>query len=336
MIRNLTAEEYKKEKIRLIKVHFSPYNNRNGDEYIVNEQISKDKIKNRIDFQMYKNLIPNDSQIGEDVYQDLFENLLKLNEKNTKKLVDSYYQNPNSFLHFCYYLIKIKNFSVDKKYPNKPNSSAKKMMFGSSFNYLNSEIKSQADLDFDGFDDGWNEWSATEPEEDTATVNQLVLEAMTNELSPGEIELFHTLARDTKSIKKTKDKQIEILQLKIKIKEIRAKILNQMTEKEQYDELLKLEDKLLFFNQFNEVTLEQGDFEILEKLYRVYFSKFSIFNKTCNSCVKELLHICISRYSILKKQFEKVTEVEDPKEPEQNEEEKLVEKPKPVKKTKKK
>lgn len=136
----------------------------------------------------------------------------------------------------------------------------------------------------------------------------MVLEAMAKELSPGEIELFHTLARDTKSIKKTKDKQIEILQLKIKIKEIRAKILNEMTEQEQYNELLKLEDKLLFFNQFNEVTLEQDDFEILDKLYKVYYNKFSIFNKTCNSCVKELLNVCISRYSALKKQFDKVVE----------------------------
>lgn len=164
----------------------------------------------------------------------------------------------------------------------------------------------------------------------------MVLEAITRELTSEEIELFHTLARNTKSIKKTKDKQIEILRLKIKIKEIRAKILNQMTERELYDELLKLEDKLLFFNQYNEVTLEQDDFAILEKLYRVYFNKFSIFNKTCSSCVKELLHVCISRYSALKKQFDKIV-VAEPQNDEAQSEPELTEETKPVvKKTKKK
>lgn len=133
---------------------FNPYSSSNGDEYIANEQVSNDKIKNRLDFQLYKNYIPNGADFQSDIYQDLFENLLKINQSNTKKFVDGYYQNPNSVYHFAFYLLKIKGFSVDKKYPEKPNSNAKKMMFGSSFNYLNSEIKTQADLDFDGFDDG--------------------------------------------------------------------------------------------------------------------------------------------------------------------------------------
>lgn len=80
-----------------------------------------------------------------------------------------------------------------------------------------------------------------------------------------------------------------------------------MTEQEQYDELLKIEDKLLTFNQFNEVTLEVTDFDILKKLYAVYYNKYTSFNSTCSSCVRELLNICISRYSALKKQFDKVT-----------------------------
>lgn len=140
----------------------------------------------------------------------------------------------------------------------------------------------------------------------------MVMQAIAIQLTPDEIELFHTLARNTTSIRKTKDKQIEILKLKIKIKEIKAKILNQMTEREQYEELLKLEDKLLFFNEYNEVTLEQEDFEVLKKLYKVYFSKFTLFNTTCNSCVKEMLNVCISRYSALKKQFDKVAEPQAP------------------------
>lgn len=154
MIRNLTKEEYEAEKRRIIGLMFNPYNNKSGDEYVASEQVSKDKIKNRIDFQLYKNLIPNGADIQSDVYQDLFENLLKLNEKNTAKFVNDYYSNPNSVFWFSFYLLKIKSFSIDKKYPDKPNSSAKKMMHTSSFSYQNSEIKTQADLDFEGFDDG--------------------------------------------------------------------------------------------------------------------------------------------------------------------------------------
>ncbi|RZJ82582.1 MAG: hypothetical protein EOO47_00090 [Flavobacterium sp.] len=154
MIRNLTKEEYHNEKIRIITLMFSPYSDKNGDEYIATQQVSKDKIKNRLDFQLYKNFIPNGADFQSDIYQDLFENLLKINEKNTKKFVDGYYQNPNSVYHFAFYLLKIKGFSIDKNYPNKPNSTAKKMMFGSSFNPFNSEIKIKGSDDFEYFNDG--------------------------------------------------------------------------------------------------------------------------------------------------------------------------------------
>lgn len=134
----------------------------------------------------------------------------------------------------------------------------------------------------------------------------MVLEAMQNELSPEEIEMFTTLAYNNTSIKKTRDKQIEILRLKIKIKEIKDKILNTMTEQEQYTLLLTLEDRLLHFNKYNEVTLKLEDFDVLKTLYKVYFNRFSQLNTTCSSCVKEMLNVCISRYSALKKQFDKV------------------------------
>lgn len=119
---------------------FNPPSNRNGDEYIATQQVATDKIKNRLDFQLYKNFIPSGADFQSDIYQDLFENLLKINEKNTKKFVDGYYQNPNSVYHFAFYLLKIKGFSIDKNYPNKPNSNAKKMMFASSFAQKNEQF----------------------------------------------------------------------------------------------------------------------------------------------------------------------------------------------------
>lgn len=154
MIRNLTAEEYEKEKRRIIELMFNPYSAANGDEYIATQQVSTDKIKNRLDFQLYKNFIPNGADFQSDIYQDLFLELLKINEKNTKKFVDGYYQNPNSVYYFAYYLLKIKGFSVDKNNVDRPNSIAKKMVFASSFNPLNSEVKTQAETDFEGYDDG--------------------------------------------------------------------------------------------------------------------------------------------------------------------------------------
>lgn len=146
---------------------------------------------------------------------------------------------------------------------------------------------------------------------------------MQQQLTPDEIEMFTTLAYANTSIKKTKEKQIEILRLKIKIKEIKDKILNQMTEQEQYDLLLKLEDKLLYFNKYNEVTLELEDFDTLKALYKEYFNRFTALNTTCNSCVREMINVCISRYSALKKQFDKVAEPE----PEAVEEKKDVDQP---------
>lgn len=75
-----------------------------------------------------------------------------------------------------------------------------------------------------------------------------LIAAINNELTPEEQELFYQLSWHNTSIKKTKDKQIEITKLKIKIKEIKDKQAKSMTELEQYTQLLKLEDKLLFFN----------------------------------------------------------------------------------------
>lgn len=155
MIRNLTPEQYEAEKIRILTFLYNPYNAKNGDEYIATEQVSRDKIKNRISFQLYKNRITDGALIQEDVYQELFLELLKINEKNTKKLVDLYHQKGvNQVYIFCYYLIKVKFFSVNNAYPTKPSSLAKKMVYASSFNPLNSEVKTQAETDFEGYDDG--------------------------------------------------------------------------------------------------------------------------------------------------------------------------------------
>jgi hypothetical protein len=81
-----------------------------------------------------------------------------------------------------------------------------------------------------------------------------------------------------------------------------------MTEKEQYIELLKLEDKLAFFNKYNEVELAPNDFDILKALYKVYFNKFQALNTTCSACIREILNVCISRFSALNKQYAKVVE----------------------------
>jgi hypothetical protein len=130
------------------------------------------------------------------------------------------------------------------------------------------------------------------------------------------------LAWDNTSIKKTKDKQILITRLKIRIKEIKDKLENKMNEQEQYTLLMTMEDKLLTFNKYGEVTLAVEDFDTLKSLYNVYFNKFNTLNTTCSACVKEILNICISRYSALKKQFDKViepikqTEFTNPIEPE--------------------
>jgi hypothetical protein len=146
VLRNLTKEEYESEKRRIVELMFNPYSSQNGDEYIGGQQVSKDKLKNRVDYQMYKNFVPNGSDIQSDIYQEVFLSLLTINEKNTKKFVDGYYQNPNSVYHFAYTLTKYK-FSVDKNYPTKPNSIGKKLMYGSSFDQFNSEISYQTDED---------------------------------------------------------------------------------------------------------------------------------------------------------------------------------------------
>lgn len=83
-----------------------------------------------------------------------------------------------------------------------------------------------------------------------------------------------------------------------------------MTEQEQYNELLKIEEKLLYYNKYNEVSLSESDYDVLKTLYNVYFNKFNKLNVTCGACVSEMLNVCISRYSALKKQFDKVKEVE--------------------------
>lgn len=133
---------------------FEPYSNKNGDEYTTGQPVSRDKIKNRIDFQILKNYVPRGADIQSDIYQNLFINLLTINEKNTKKLVDEYYQNPNSAYHFAFYLLRIKAFGVDKKYPNKPSSDGKKMMYASSFNIFNSEVSYLTDEDVVEDEDG--------------------------------------------------------------------------------------------------------------------------------------------------------------------------------------
>ncbi|RZJ82581.1 MAG: hypothetical protein EOO47_00085 [Flavobacterium sp.] len=140
----------------------------------------------------------------------------------------------------------------------------------------------------------------------------MVLDAMQQQLTKEEFELFTTLAHHNTSVKKTKDKQIEITKLKIKIKKIKNKIMSQLTEQEQYDLLLTIEDKLLYYNKYGEVTLELSDFDVLKQLHKVYFNKFTNLNTTCSSCVKECLNVCISRYSALKKQFDKVVEPQAP------------------------
>lgn len=134
MIRNLTPEEYEQEKRRILTAIYNPYNSNNGDEYIPNQQVAKDKIQNRIDFQMLRNYIPTGSKIQEDVYQLTFENLLKLNAKNTKTFVDKYYKNPESALYFAYFLLKIKGFAIHPQNPlNHKHSLAKSIVYASGF-----------------------------------------------------------------------------------------------------------------------------------------------------------------------------------------------------------
>jgi hypothetical protein len=147
LIRNLTPEEYESEKIRIITLMFDPYSSNNADEYIAGQQVSKDKIKNRIDYQMYKNYIKKGADIESDVLQDLFENLLKINQKNTKRFVDDYYQNPNTAYYFAYSILVRKGFSVDKNYPTKPISTAKKILHTSSLNPFNRPLNYQTEED---------------------------------------------------------------------------------------------------------------------------------------------------------------------------------------------
>ncbi len=141
MIRNLTPEEYENEKRRILTAIYNPYNSNNSDEYIPNQQVAKDNIQNRIDFQMLRNYIPTGSKIQEDVYQLTFENLLKLNPKNTKLFVDKYYKNPDSAFHFAYFLLKIKGFAIHPNNPlNHKHSLAKSIVYASGFIAMNKQV----------------------------------------------------------------------------------------------------------------------------------------------------------------------------------------------------
>lgn len=134
---------------------YNPYQGQNGDEYISGQQVSKDKLKNRVDFQLYRNFVPNGSDIQSDIYQEVIVSLLTANQDNTKKFVDKYYQNPNSAYYFAFFLLKQK-FGVDKNYPTKPSSIGKKLMYSSSFNPFNSQVSYQTDHDTEAniIDDG--------------------------------------------------------------------------------------------------------------------------------------------------------------------------------------
>jgi hypothetical protein len=157
VIRNLTKEEYDSEKIRIITLMYNPFSPANGDEYIAGQQVAKDKLKNRIDYQLFQNFVPSGADLQQDVYQMVFENLLKMNEKQSKRFVDGYYKNPNSVWYFAFYLLKIKGFAVDPNYPDRPSHSlAKSIMYASSFNQFNSEFsyKSEEDDEIEYINDG--------------------------------------------------------------------------------------------------------------------------------------------------------------------------------------
>lgn len=137
------------------------------------------------------------------------------------------------------------------------------------------------------------------------------MEALNEQLTPEELELFHDLARNKHKGIKPKPIQLQIKKLKIKIKEIKDKLLKQMTEFEQYEKLKTLEEKLNFFNQYGEVQLTPDELNTLKELYKVYFSKFQALNTSCSACIREMLNVCISRYSALKKQFDAIAPVEE-------------------------
>jgi hypothetical protein len=309
LIRNLTTEEYQNEKLRIIELMFSPYSSKNSDEHISGQQVAKDKIQNRIDFQMIQNRINKESAIQEDVYMFTFEQLLKLNERNSKKFVDGYYKNPDSVYHFAYYLLKIKGFAVNPKRPLYPKQSlAKSIVYGSAFNQQNISVCISEDVNTEGeqrYSDEVIIYDNTGEPEPFEKKYNITIEDIISKLTPDEQELFYQMAGKAKGLKK-KDKAIEVMKLQIKIKEIKDKINNMMTEQEQYTLLLTLEEKLAFFNQYGEVTLTGEDLETLKTLYTVYFSQFKALNTTCSSCIKEMLNVGISRLGALKKQFDMV------------------------------
>lgn len=303
MIRNLTPEEYESEKRRIIELMFNPYNSNNSDEFIVHQQVAKDAIQNRIDWQMQRNNIQQGTKINEDVYQFTFENLLRINQKATKKFVDEYYKNPNSVYWFSYTILKRKGFAVHPDNPDNPNHSlAKKMLFGSSFNKMNFEVSFNEDNDSGDGKDGYQDNDLILYDEDEDKFEKkfdITVEYIIEKLTDDERKMFLDLSVSQKGYL-TKVMKLKKAQLFNKIKEIK----NKMTEKEIYSKLLTMEDKLLFFNKYNEVTLEQSDLVTLQELYKIYFPQFTKLNTTCSSCIREMLHVCISRYSHLKNLFE--------------------------------
>ncbi len=97
---------------------------------------------------------------------------------------------------------------------------------------------------------------------------------------------------------KTKENKELTEKLYQKIREIRI-----MNREEQYQKLKTIRVELAYFNKYGEVTLQQDDLEVLKELYKVYFPAFTRLNTTCSNCVKEMLNVCISRYSSLEQEF---------------------------------
>lgn len=243
-------------------------------------------IQNKIKGFNFRYNIPIETQIEEDVLHHVFEKLIKY---DTAKFVDAYLDNPNRIVALATRLLCLYAYSKDKRSQAWwRNSLAQDLVHG---------IGATTSQSYDFFTSNNNDdysYSIDEEEEqiqqrDQEHINQrITLTKLTYYLTEEENHFYQQYLKNPSFIYQSNENKKMYRRLINKLKKIKDKIQEPMTNEERHQIINQL---LHYLYQHRNNQAPVFGYEDGQKLKRVYADIYNIYtiNVTCASCILHYL-----------------------------------------------